>query len=149
MRRLFHSLQREEEGVAAVEVALMLPFFVLLVFGAIDASNLLIQTHRVEQGLALAGGYLSKSQDPGDRIDEAKELAVTGRISGGQPIVKGWSTADVSVSFRSVAGTYRTGTSGRVVRMATSHSYEGFGLLRGLSGARIRVEASHEERIDL
>ena len=126
----------------------MLPFFVVFVFGSLDAANLLYQSHRVEQGLELGGSYLSKAPNPAAVTQTARQLAVTGQLSGGKASVKGWSTSDVSITFRSVAGDFRTGDSGRVAVLSATVNYSGFGFLDSIMGEDLVIRATHEERID-
>jgi len=141
------ALRRDEEGVAAVEFALMLPFFVVFLFGSLDTAYLLFQSHRVEQGLELSGSYLSKAQDPQSLSNGAKALAVTGQLSGGTPRIKGWTTSDVSITYRAVSGDFREGDNARVVVISSAHSYKGFGFLNSIMGGDLKIRASHEERI--
>ena len=143
-RRFF----RDQRGVAAVEAALVLPVLILLALGAADASWMLAQSHRVEQGLAAGGGYLAKTDDPSAHVTRARNLAVTGQFTGGNARVSGWSANDVSVSFRSVAGDYRTGSSGRVVVLETTVPYRGFGILNSIR-SDWSITATHEERVEL
>ena len=139
---------RDQRGVAAVEAALAMPVLILLALGTADVSWMLAQSHRVEQGLAAGGGYLAKSGDPDAHIARARNLAVTGQFSGGDARVDGWSAGDVDVTFRSVAGDYRTGDRGRVVVLETSVPYRGFGILNTIR-EDWTITATHEERVDL
>ena len=139
---------RDQRGIAAVEAALALPVLLVLGLGTADVSWMLAQSHRVEQGLAAGGGYLAKSGTPEAHVTRAQNLAVTGQFTGGDARVDGWSAGDVSVTFRSVAGDYRTGDRGRVVVLETSVPYRGFGILSSIREDWI-ITATHEERVDL
>lgn len=143
MRR---GLLHDDDGVAAVEFALMLPFFVIFVFGSLDAAYLWHQSHRVEQGLELAASYLSKAPDPDAVRAQARSLAVTGALSGGTARVKGWRTSDVRINVRTLSGDWRGGA--RVVSLTSEHDYKGFGFLNAVTRQSLKVRASHEERID-
>ena len=142
------AFRRDQSGVAAVEAALLLPVLILLALGTADVSWMLAQSHRVEQGLAAGGGYLAKSGSPDAHVARARNLAVTGQFVGGSSRVDGWSADDVSVSFRSVAGDYRTGDRGRVVVLQTTVPYRGFGILSTIR-EDWTITATHEERVDL
>lgn len=137
---------QNDEGVAAVEFALMLPFFVTFVFGSLDAAYLWHESHRVEQGLELAGSFLAKSSDPDAVRSQARNLAVTGELIGGAPRVKGWAASDVKISVRDIPGDWRGGA--RVVALTSEHDYRGFGFLRAVTRQSLKVRAAHEERID-
>lgn len=147
-RRLVATLPDDERGVAVIEAALMLPLLLGFAFAAVDTSNFLAQTHRVEQGLSAAGSYLSKAPAPETLTARAANIAATGSPSGsGGARVPGWNAGDVSITFRTASGDFRTGDTGRVVVLSTLHTYEGFGFLSALSGGRVRIRASHEERV--
>jgi Flp pilus assembly protein TadG len=145
--RSFRTIKEDESGVAAVEFALMLPFFVVFLFGSLDAAYLLFQSHRVEQGLELSGSYLSKAPDPQSVSASARQLAVTGELTGGTPRVKGWSASDITVTYRAVSGEFREGDSARVVVISSVHDYKGFGFLNSIMGGGLKIRATHEERI--
>lgn len=149
----------DRDGAAAVEMALMLPFFITLVLGAVDASNLLLETHRVEQGLELGANYAAKSRDPDAVTAQARNVAVTGQASGGASRVSGWVASDVSISITSLcknssgatctADRFRTGTDSRMVVMSSSHTYRGFGLINAIMRGKLTIRATHEERVTL
>ena len=139
-------LRRDTSGVAAIELGLSLPILMLLGFGAVDGSLLVYQAHQIEQGLELGGAYLAKSPDPGRRAAEARNLAVTGRVSGGTPRVAGWDASHVRVSFRAGETGFRQGRA-FVAVLESSHPYEGFGLLKGLWRGELQVVVRHGERV--
>ena len=142
------AFRNDERGVAVIEGALMLPLLVGFAFAAVDTSNFLAQTHRVEQGLSAAGSYLSKAPSPESLTARAANIAATGSPSGaGGARVPGWSAGDIQITFRTESGDFRTGDTGRVVVLSTLHTYQGFGFLSSISGGQVRIRADHEERV--
>ena len=141
---------RCRRGSAALETAFALPFLLTLGFGAADAGWLLAETHRMKAGLAAGAHLLARSRDYAAAEDEARNLAVTGNLAGtGGARVKGWTTADVDVSYRLVAnagGAYSGGAQVRVVRLESDVVYSGFGLLRMAGINAVTIRGSHEER---
>ena len=141
---------RCRKGSAAIETAFTLPIVLTLGFAAADAGWLLSQTHRMKSGLAAGAHLLARSRDFAAAEDGAKRLAVTGQIApGGTARVKGWTPADVDVSYRLVAnagGAYSGGAQVRVVRLESDLAYDGFGLLRMAGVNAVTMRAEHEER---
>ena len=155
MINLLRQIRKREEGSVVVEAALLLPIMLTLGLGAVDASNMMLQNHKIETQLVMAGNYLAKSQTPNLYETQAKNLASTGQLeSGGTEIIPGWSASDVSVSYSSVtnattaSGTeYLAGSTVTVVTVSTSVSYQGFGILRSMFGPSIQLTGSYEERV--
>lgn len=144
-------LRQDRRGVAAIEAALLLPLLTLAGFGVIDASLLLLQNHKMENGLAAAGNYLSKAPNPNSVEVQAKRLATTGHVkAGGKALIAGWSDAAVTITYRSVsnnAGNYRGGNNVRVVRLTSQTPYQGLGLIKAISGGSLFLKASYENRL--
>lgn len=86
-------------GVAALEMALLLPVLVLLPAGLWDLGRALLQQERLHHAVRaaarhLAGGDAADAQ----RQDEARRLAVYGQLSGAsQPLVPGLTSAMVRI----------------------------------------------------
>lgn len=142
----------DSEGVAAVEAALLFPLFLIVVIGAVDASNLLLERQRVEQGLELGANYLAKTRVPDDHFAQARNLAATNQLSaGGTSDVRGWSPSDITITTRDIAAGATAGSvsAGRTVILESAHVYRGFGLISAVSRNSVRVRARHEERVDL
>lgn len=141
---------KSRRGSAGIETAFALPVLLALGFGAADAGWLLSEAHRMKVGLAAGAHLLARSRDVGASEDEARNLAVTGRISsGGAARVKGWTTTDVQITYRLVdnnAGDYAGGGQVRIVRLASARPYAGFGLLKLAGLGEMTVSAAHEER---
>lgn len=136
-------------GSAAVETALVLPMFLTLGLAAADAGALFGETHQMKAGLATAARYLARAPDPAAATAEAKNLAVTGKRTGGDARVKGWAVSQVTVTIRTIAdpnGNYAGGGDVRVVRAESVRPYTGLGMLALVGMTNVQVRASHEER---
>ena len=136
-------------GAAAVEAALAMPLLFALGFAAADAGYLFSETHRMKAGLAAGARYLAKARDPSAREADAKNIAVTGRRSGGTAKVDGWTAADVTVTWRTIDNTTHAYTGAdqiRIVRLESRRAYQGFGLLSLMGVGAFDVSAAHEER---
>ena len=144
--RTFLSCRR---GAATVEAAIAVPLLISLGLAAADAGYLFSETHRTKAALAGATRYLAKARQPELVETDAKNLAVSGRRTGGTARIPGWTTAHVTVSYRQVDNTNHTYTGPetiRIVRMYSERPYEGFGLLSLMGVGALDVVAVHEER---
>lgn len=151
IRALLRSLRRAERGAALVEAAIILPIFVTLVGGVYEFGYFLYKVQLVTSGVTDAARYLALSADPTDVTSQtaAKNLAVTGSISGGESRVSGWSTSDIAVTVNSVdnsTGTYSGGSSIQLVTVSTSFPDLAIGFLPLLGIRTPTITASHQER---
>lgn len=148
--RLRHMF-RDNRGGMIVESALVFPVLITIGMGGIDASYMLIQNHKLEGHLATAANFLSKSDMPENHETVARNLAVTGNPDGnGTPIIKGWSTDKVNISYLTTANNnnaYRNEGDVRTVEISTSFNYQGFGLLSAILPEPPRLTARVQERI--
>lgn len=146
-----HQFWKHEDGAAAVEAALVLPFLILLGYGAVDFSNLLISHHKMQTQLTAATDYLSRAPSPQSFETQARNLAVTGQLSGGQPLLAGWSVQDIQINYRNTdnsGGLYRGDAVITSVKLSTSLNYQGFGLVNAIvpGGAAVLTD-SYETRV--
>jgi len=141
---------RAREGSAGIETAFALPVLIALGLATADAGWLLSESHRMKAGLAAGAHVLARSRDVAASEDEAKNVAVTGQTaSGGTARVKGWTAAEVTVSYRLVDnadGDYAGDDELRIVRLESERAYAGLGLLRMVGMGQVRLSAAHEER---
>jgi len=149
--RFWQTYRENREGGLIVEAALLLPLLITAGLGGLDASNMLLQNHKMEGQLTIASAYLSKSNDPAQRETSAKQLAVTGNVSGsGGAIIPGWSTNDVTISYATIDNSgelYRGGATIQTVRISSTLNYKGFGVLSSILPNGIKLKSSVEERI--
>jgi len=144
-----------ESGTVAIEAVFALPLLILIGFGAIDGSLLMMQNHKAETGLVSAGNYLAKTPTPMSFEARAKRLATTGQMNaGGVPKIKNWSESDVAISYKSIANTdtgsgrnYRGSDTVKIVQLSTSIPFQGLGFFKSVSGGSIAIKASYEERL--
>jgi hypothetical protein len=148
---------RDRSGTSLVETAIVLPFVLVLGFGVIEYGNALYLNHQIETGVRDAARYLARHEDPLAMVAEAKQLALTGSITGGDKRVSAWDGGDITVSLREIANPvdpttgerpYRGGDPIKVVRVSTNVSYEGLGGLNMLGSTSVlNFSVSHEERV--
>lgn len=140
-----------ESGAALVEAAVILPVFLTLVGGVYEFGFFLYQEQLVTSGVRDAARYLALTAEPNGVTNQsnARNLAVSGSISGGTPRVAGWQASDVSVSITSTdnaAGSFGGGQVVQVVTVSTSFVGHTLGFL-GLLGLKSpTISAYHQER---
>jgi len=143
-------LLNDTRGSISVEAGLALPFLLLLGMGAVDYSNLLISHHKMQSSLTNAGNYLARAGVSGTQENNAKNLAVTGAISGGEAKLPGWTTSDISIAYKTAvnsSGNYR-GKNIRVVQLSTTLEYRGFGLVNAIVPGRVTMRDTFEVRLE-
>ena len=144
------SFRRNQSGAAVVEAALLFPLISVMCFGFVDGSMLLLQNHKIEQGLVAGAGYLARTQSPNTSLTQVRNYAVTGRPDGsGQARVAGWTPGDVTVTISTIAnnGNYRGTADVKIATVSTSMRYRGLGFVKLVSGGRAVISARHEERL--
>lgn len=155
MRGVFRKLKACKRGMAALETGLILPILAALGLAATDAGMMLLTLHKMETGLAAGGSYLSRSEDLVTDRQKAINVAVTGYdASGHEPVVAGWSPANVSVVIVDVPNDganqsliLRGGGTLKVARFESSFTYSGLGFLSLMNTGEITLKARHEERL--
>lgn len=152
---LLRRYHNSESGSVAIEAVIAIPLLILIGFGAIDGSLLMMQNHKAENGLASAGNYLAKTPAPRSFETRAKRLATTGNFSvGGDPKIKNWSENDVIINYKTFANTnagtgstYRGNDVVKIVQLSTSIPFQGLGFIKSVTGGSITINASYEERL--
>lgn len=138
------------DGAVIVEGAILFPLLAMIGYGIIDLSMMLLQTHKMEQGLVAGASYLARAQAPNLLITQAKNIAISGRPDGsGEPRVKGWSDGEITLTIRNIpnSGQYRDGAVVHVAEFASAHPYQGLGFIKLASGGRVTIRTDHEERL--
>ncbi len=141
---------KNTDGAVAVEGAILFPVLALIGYGIIDLSMMLLQTHKMEQGLVAGASYLARAQTPTLLTAQAKNIALSGRPDGsGEPRVNGWSDNEITLTIRNIPnnGQYRDGTVVQVAQFASAHPYQGLGFIKLTSGGRVTIRTDHEERL--
>ena len=146
----------DKSGAVIVEAALVLPLLIIAALGAIDASYMMLQNHKLESQLSMAASYLSRSDNPVNFETSAKNIALTGgTIANASPILKGWSLADIKISYLSTNNEpdedgvtlYRGDATVKTVVIASQLDYKGIGILSSLSPQKLALKAVVEERV--
>ncbi len=153
--RLLSKYRNNEDGIAAVEGALVFPVLIVIGFGAIDASMLLMQNHKFSTALSSAGNYMAYATDPKSVEAKAKNLAVTGKLSSpSEPLIANLDAADITITYKDVANlevdgvrNYRGDDVVRLVEISGATPYQGIGFLRTLTGGNITVAGRFETRL--
>jgi hypothetical protein len=105
----------------------------------------------MQTSVTAAGTYLSRSRNPQNYESQARNLAVTGKISGGQPLLSGWSASDITISYETTQNNtnqYRGSDTIKVVKVETSLDYQGFGFVNAITpGGVVVMTDSYEARI--
>lgn len=148
-----------------VELAAVLPVVMFLGFGAIEYGNLIYKDHLLWNGVRDGARYYAgRKYDPTNATQisstetDAKNITVNGALSGGTARVPGWTTAQVSITYSTVANTSTCGSGGAdqcyrgpsnitMVTVSTSYPYTSMGFMGFLGLGAINLTASHQERI--
>jgi hypothetical protein len=149
LRRRSTAFARDRRGVAAVEVALVMPLFLLLFSGLVEVGRAYEQANAIEKGLRAGALYLARSGDPAAASAQAtaSELVRTGRIGGGAPfLAPGWQHSNSVLNI--TLGTFTLGEDNlAVIRLAAEVPFEplvpGLAASFGLDDYAIRL--SHEQ----
>jgi Flp pilus assembly protein TadG len=133
--------------------------------GVFEFSNVIHTRLLIEAGLTDGARYYARCRHGDDATEvaactsDARNLAATGTVDGsGNARVKNWTESDVSVSYTSVPivvidtstgeQNYRaSGSHTGTVRLSTSYSYTGTGLLKYLGFSPLVLSLEHEERV--
>ncbi|MFM5885213.1 MAG: TadE/TadG family type IV pilus assembly protein [Novosphingobium sp.] len=151
---------RDQQGAAAVELALVLPLLLALTFIMFDAANYAWSEHKVVMGVRDAARYagrqdFSKYTCP-STIDNTvltpiKNLARTGQLSGGDAKVAGWVDGDVTVALNCTAGTGGlygvVGNNAPRVTVSTKLTYTSLFSAFGLRIVSLKIGASAESPV--
>jgi Flp pilus assembly pilin Flp len=153
--RLSH-FEQDTRGAAAVEVGLSLPFIAMLAAGLFEYGALFYNFELVQTGVRDAARYLARVPDPAASETTARNLALRGTVDpAGTLRVKWWHADDIKIEYKTTPNPMDEATGRRlyrgsdplsVVRVSTSFSYSGFGLLNSFGLGPVKVTAAHEER---
>jgi Flp pilus assembly protein TadG len=155
------SLWRNQQGSALMEGAVMVPLLIAFFFGIFEFSWFFYQQHLVAIGLHDAASYLARSSDPCNptssawkvELQQAKNLATSGSISGSAARVRGWTTDSVTPHCTKIDNPIGTnglsryrGSSIYVVTVSTKFSYPSLGFLTLLKLQSPIISASYSQR---
>ncbi len=108
--RLLRSLLACQRGGPAAELALILPFLVVMMFGGLELGYYFYSQHQVVKGVRDGARYASRQSFvdlncdgtalvPADVEIAIQEITRTGRISGGTARIPGWENSDIEVEL--------------------------------------------------
>ncbi len=150
-------LSTDSRGTSLVEFTIVLPFLLILAAGTFEFGNALYGYHVITTGLRDSARYLARVDDTTAAATAAKQIAVYGEIGGSTKRVSWWDVGNVSVTLSAIPNppdpvtgqrTYRGPDPIRIVRVGTTATYPGLGLLPlvGL-GQTLTINTFHEERV--
>ena len=168
-----YRLKNDQRGTALIELAVVLPVLLAICLGVFEFGNAIYGRHLIENGVRDAARYAAGfAANDTTAISNAKNIALTGAISGGSLRVSWWDPLNVVVANRNgtIAVTYtpvpitKTNYCGtatnpaycrgadathqiNLVTVSTDVPYAGLGFLGyfGLSNLTMHVE--HVERL--
>lgn len=155
---------RNTRGAAAVEMALMLPMLVALLFGGMEGGYYFWSEHRVvkavRDGARYAGRqsfdqYNCSTQSVTNTTtrDQIKNLTRTGSLDGsGAPLIPGWVDGNTTVTVTvapcntaTATGLFLTQASGAVrVTVSADVPYQSLASSLGISTAGLRLRGSQQ-----
>ncbi len=114
MRRLLQFL-RADAGAAAVEMALVAPLLLIIMFGSVELGNYFLDQHKlvkaVRDGARFAArqdfsNYSGCSGSPGGTVvANTKNVVMNGYLSGGSALTPNIVASDITVTVSCVAST--------------------------------------------
>lgn len=153
--------RKSVDGAAAVEAALMMPLLFSMALGTFEFGRALQHHHVLNKGVRDATRYLTQvdatcpaasatgSIDDSADIAAARNLAMTGYVSGGTPLLSYWTdptTITVTVTcLDNTAGSLRGEPWLPVIRVAANVGYADAGFLGLFGFSPITLAATHEE----
>jgi Flp pilus assembly protein TadG len=159
VQRYLRSFSGASDGAVLVEMTILLPFLLVLCAGVFEFGSLFYQKMLVETGVRDAARYMSRCTLAECSETKAKNIAIYGDPAGGTARVDNWAVGDVSITYSSFTNNdgsgnklYRGGPTIQVVRVATTYSYTGGGLLGflqnlGIVASPIDINVAHEQRV--
>lgn len=90
---------RRDDGIAATELALVTPIFLLLFLSMIELGHMIYYSVTVEKALRSAATFVGRNENlTSDVVTATENIAKTGNPLGGPYLVPGWSDPDASVA---------------------------------------------------
>jgi Flp pilus assembly protein TadG len=160
---MLRNLLKENSGSAAVEMALVLPILITLLFGSFELGNYFLDNHiftkAVRDGARFASRQSFTSFTCPSTIDSAttnsiRHVTRTGQVSGGNARLANWSDdTSVTVSLRcdtsgTYSGIYKFNSTGTpivpVVKVSAEVSYLPLLSAAGFGTGNLKLIASAE-----
>jgi len=159
MRRLAPSLRCCRSGSVGVEMALVTPVILILMFGLVDLGNYFMSEHVVVKAVRDGARYASRrgfgeyscASASTDVVTKTRDITRTGTISGGTARLVGWTDpTSVTLTVRcdssgTYSGIYKGAASGvPVVKVAAVVPYNSLFKHFGFTTATISLTAASE-----
>lgn len=159
MMRLGPALRRCRSGSVSIELALLTPIMLILMFGLVDLGNYFMSEHVVVKAVRDGARYASRrgfaeyscSTASTDVVTKTRDITRTGTISGGSARLVGWTDpTSVTLTVRcdssgTYAGIYKGAANGvPVVKVAAVVPYKSLFKYFGITTATINLNASSE-----
>jgi hypothetical protein len=151
-RLLLSRLRRDGRGTAIVETAIVLPVIVLLMFGIVELGRALQQHHALTKSVRDAARYIARvplacpaAGDPNWAAVKtaAQTLAATGRLSGGTPLVEGWTAAHFDIADPACVDW--SGRAVQVITVSAEIPYLDLGFLNVIGLEPFNLAAQHQQ----
>lgn len=146
---------KDRKGAALVEFSLLAPVLILLMCGMGEFANAMRQYHIMEKGVRDAGRYLARVPMTGctvngSAVTAARNLALTGRTSGGTYLLGSWTdpnsvTVSVAQCLDNTGGGYRGYPQMPVLEVTARAPYADLGMLTVLGLGSITLEVRHQQ----
>lgn len=145
-------LVRNRSGAAAVELVLMMPLLMTLMYASLEAAHFMFLHHQVVKGVRDGARYAGR-QDfsnyvcgtptvPAGLETSIKNVTRTGLVGGGTARVFGWDNTDIAVSVSCPTTVVATGIyagHGNAPRVTVMATVEYPSLLQTLSGINVNI----------
>lgn len=117
MGRNFPALIKSRNGSAAVEMALVMPMLLTLMFGSFELGNYFLENHVVAKAVRDGARYAARRSfadytscaASDDVITKTRNLTRTGQITGGASRIYGWTDPETITISVSCNGSYTGG----------------------------------------
>ncbi|MDE2561347.1 MAG: pilus assembly protein [Sphingomonadales bacterium] len=140
---------RDQAGSPAVEMVLVLPLLLVLIFTCLEGAHYLYVEHQVVKGVRDGARFAARqgfsnytcTTINSTVVTNTKEITRTGEISGGTSRVQGWTDSDIMVivtcpSTAVTTGIYSDMTNAPRVTVSATVTYPSlFGVLSGLTSS--------------
>ncbi len=166
MRRALSSYRNiagNERGNAILELAVVLPVFLMIALGVFEFGNLIYSWHLIQNGVRDGARYVAGLQYDASNttllnanLAAAQNIAARGVNTGGTNRVSWWAPSTVAIAYTTVANgatdcggerCYRGGDSIVLVTVSTSVAYQPLGFLGFIGLGSITLSTSHQERL--
>ena len=166
MKKPSPSLRTDCRAAAAAEMALVLPFLLVIILGSLELGNYFMNEHSlvkaVRDGARFAArqsfaNYTACSGSPGGTVqDDTRKIVMNGYLSGGTVITPNIQSTDISVttSCKSIAGGqsmsgiyFGRADGAQVVNVTASVNYRPIVGALGFTGIGFKLNATSEAAV--